>query len=74
MLIKYETCVINLDNVTEFYCCQPHRIKFIFDSYDQNNSETAYSFFDFDSDEEREEAFKQILMNFDGEFKVCILD
>lgn len=74
MLINYKTSVINLDKVSEFVKQAQKTIKFFFDSYDHETNETTCSFFEFDSEEERDSAFEGIINYYAEQARVIYLD
>ena len=74
MLIKYKTSVINLDKVSEFVQSGSKTIRFFFDSFDHEMGETTSSEFEFDTEEDRDEAFEHILGCYITNERMCLLE
>lgn len=67
MLIKYQNSVINLEKVSEFVKANSKTIRFFFDSFDHNTEQITSSEYEFDSQEDRDEAFDRII----SEYSIC---
>jgi hypothetical protein len=73
MLIKRRGKVINLYNVTDFSLYSKEQIKFYHNFWNEDFQDQGHTFLSFDSEEERDKAFEEIIDAYRWQRLVCDL-
>jgi hypothetical protein len=73
VLIKHEKGVINLDNVTDFYCVYLDDRQMVFNHNFSQDDEVYYTSIYFDTKEERDQAYEEILNAYERNFRIIDL-